>query len=588
MIVFRFGIFCVVAMFLALCTPVREARAQVSVLDPASQPRFVNPLPRPTRINATGGGQLTVTMAETRQHLGLFDPMTGEPLMTTVWGYDFGAGPTYPGATIEARKDVDLDVLWQNQLPFAHLLPVDDSLHWAFSEPTDGEYRTIAMDGVPTVVHLHGGHTQSDSDGLPESWYTPGFTLRGPHFSRTSDGTRYGTPLPFHYDNDQDAATLWYHDHALGITRLNVYAGLAGFYLLRDANEAALIATNRLPTGPYEVELVIQDRMFTSDGELFYPSDPPVPGAPDPSVHAEFFGDIMLVNGMAWPVLEVEPREYRFRMLNGSDSRFYDLSLMSPDGVPFYQIGSDTGLLDQPAERYQMLLAPGERLDMVVDFSDPRLSGHTLILRNMAKAPFPSGQPANPQTAGQIMAFRVTATVDTSVYPLTTLPASLRPTAIDRLVQTGITRQLILFEGVDEFGRLRPMLGTADAGALRWDAPITETPSLDDVEIWELYNVSADAHPIHLHLVSFQILDRRRFSANVDPDTGALSNIRFRGQRQPPPPGENGFKDTVVAPPGQVTRIIARFDRPGRYVWHCHILSHEDHEMMRPYYVQSP
>ncbi len=558
----------------------RSALAQAPLLlDPLTQPKFVNPLPNPLdpgfifQPTTPGGTHYEIGMYQFQQPLGLVDPLTNTPLMTTVWGYGSATqAPTYPGRTFIAQSGQQMTVRWTNNLvdgggsPLPHLLPVDTSLHMA--KPAAG---------VPVVSHVHGGHTESDSDGLPEYWFTPGFAEVGPRWVKET----------YVYDNDQEAGTVWYHDHALGITRLNVYAGLAGFFLIRDDNEAAV----GLPQFPYEVPIVIQDRMFTADGQLFYPSAPVVLGSPDPSVLPEFFGDHILVNGQAWPVLDVEPRWYRLRFLNGSDSRFYNLFLSS--GQVFFQIGTDTGLLNTPIPVQQLTIGPGERADVMVDFS--AFAGQTIILRNNAKSPFPKGVTADPQTTGQIMAFRVGATVTDATN--NALPANLRPLhgGIQPLATAGpVTRvrQLILFEGLDMYGRLQPMLGTVADGTLLWDEDYTETPSVGDIEIWEVYNATMDAHPIHLHLVSFQILSRQKYSATITPKPmmhgstgGFLTNIKLKGRPKGPAANEAGWKDTAQMFPGEVTRVIARFDRPGRYVWHCHILSHEDHEMMRPYFV---
>lgn len=513
--------------------------------------------------------------------------------MTKVWGYgEKGGAVTYPGPTFDAVKNVPITVKWMNWLPYRHLLPVDNTLHMA--KPKFG---------IATVTHLHGGHTESASDGLPEAWFTQHFAETGPQFVKET----------YRYDNDQESATLWYHDHALGITRLNVYAGLAGFYLLRDFNEAALIAKKVLPFRPYEIEIVIQDRRFTTDGALFLPStDPEIepgfePLPPGPSVIAEFFGDFILVNGMTWPRLNVEPRKYRLRLLNGSDSRFYVLKLSN--GQQFYQIGTDNGFLPEPVPMTELLFAPGERADVIVDFSG--LKGQEVVLLNFgpddpfkgfnADGSLSDGaggvQPAaDPATTGQIMKFVVDQRFnknrpDASV----TLGTRLRPD-IQPLAQTGATRHLALFEGLDEYGRLQPLLGTLDQGSLAWFEPITENPMVNDVEVWEVYNSTEDAHPIHLHLVSFQIINRESFEGTVEEKDqpqhgggfgvgGKLTVTSLGGDAAPPAPNEAGWKDTAVMLPGQVTRVIAKFDREGRYVWHCHILSHEDHEMMRPYYV---
>jgi spore coat protein A, manganese oxidase len=548
------------------------------LLDPVSHPKFVNPLPIAARVDMTAGGFIEIEARQATQSLGLVDPVTLSPLMTTIWGYE----GSYPGPTLVVRRDVPLDVRWTNALSVPHLLPVDQTLHWAMPD----DYPAC---GIPIVTHVHGGHSESASDGLPDAWFTPGFAQTGPGWVKEV----------LHYDNDQEAGTVWYHDHALGITRLNVYAGLAGFYLTRDANEDMLVAANNLPTGPYEIEMAIQDRMFTADGQLYYPATPEMPGQPDPSHLPEFFGDFILVNSAAWPVLDVEPRQYRFRYLNGSDSRFYDLWVVEQfeagqlpikpkSPVPtVYQIGTDDGLLNAPVLRNHFVFGPGERLDMVFDFSNPDLWGKTFVLRNNARSPFPKGETVDPNTTGQIMAFRVIKPLDTSVYPETVLPANLRPLygPVAMPVPNADPRELVLFEGEDEYGRLMAMLGTVADGALAWDAPITENPMVNDTEVWEIYNTTEDAHPIHLHLVAFRVVDRQKFKADVDDETGKPEDINLIGKPRLPTAEENGWKDTVIMYPGEVTRIVATFSREGLYVWHCHILSHEDHEMMRPYYV---
>lgn len=555
------------------------AMAQLPLLlDPNLQPKFINPVPVPPVIDVTGGGSYAFDVEPCVQNLGLVDPVTGAPLMTNLWGYD----GRYPGPTFVARKDVPVTLEWRNRLvdangaPLPHLLPVDTTIHW------DVPANWPAC-GVPIVTHIHGGHTESSSDGLPNQWYTPDYV---------QTGVGYDGPL-YYYDNSQEAGTIWYHDHAMGVTRLNVHAGLAGFYLIRDANEDALAAAGNLPVGPYEYGLAIQDRDFTADGQLYRPSFPPLPGGPTPSIQPEYFGQFILVNGMAWPVMDVEPRQYRLRFLNGSDSRFYDMWLtdpMLPNGaVPtMHQIGTDTGLLNAPVPLTRLLLGCGERADVVMDFSNPALAGRTFILRNSGKTPFPAGTNTNPRTTGQIMAFRVTQPLNPA-YPPTTLPASLRPVwgPIQALVPTPNVpeRQLVLAEMMDQYGRMMPMLGTAAQGAIEFMAPVTENPMLDDTEIWTLYNTTPDAHPIHLHLVSFQILSRQKYRATIDPMTAAVSNVRLIGNPKSPLPNERGWKDTAIMYPGEVTRVIATFDREGLYVWHCHILSHEEYDMMRPFYV---
>lgn len=541
-----------------------------ALLSPTSVPKFVNPLPIPAVINTTAPGSrpLTMTVSQFQQDLGLgLKDEAGQPVLTTVWGYN----RQYPGPTLLAKKGQPVLVKWLNRLvdangaPLPHLLPIDKTIDWA-APPTPG---------IPIVTHLHGGHTETASDGLAQAWYTPFGRSKGPHY-------RKGEQTPFFYDNSQEAATLWYHDHAQGLTRLNVYAGLAGFYLLTDDVEQRLQKSNQLPAGPYDIGLAIQDRMFTTDGQLFYPSEPEEDDHPAPSVLPEFFGDIILVNGKAWPLLKVEPRQYRFRLLNGSDSRFYNLQLTR--GLKMWQVGSDNGLLPQPVEQGELLLAPGERKDVIIDFSAAALQGKTIIITNNAAIPYPNGDPVDADDSpAQIMAFKVCVPRNTA-YPLTPVPASLR-SALPSIPTATNVRKLILFEGEDEYGRLKPMLGTMDGGVFDFEDPITENPALNSTEIWEIYNLTEDAHPIHLHLVSFRVLSSQEFTGTINPENGALSEVQLRGPLKRPETGQAGRKDTYPIRPGEVTRLVATFDRPGLYAWHCHILSHEDHDMMRPFYV---
>ncbi|MEG9326827.1 multicopper oxidase domain-containing protein [Salinimicrobium catena] len=553
-------------------------------LDPLSQPKFVNPLPFPATFTGT---YHELTLSQFTQGLGVFDPATlshSEPteFEPKVWGYN----GSYPGPTIEATTGTQIQVKWVNDLPKGnvlekHLFRIDPSIHWAGSVNGNSEngnegHAVKDLSGIPSITHLHGGHSEAASDGHPEAWYTPGLMETGPQF--------YDNGGLFTYHNDQEAATLWYHDHTLGITRLNVYAGLAGFYILRDSWEENL----GLPSGDYEIPLVIQDRRFYENGELYYPYK--VEELEDPlekplntdgvTVLPEMFGDFILVNGKAWPFLEVEPRKYRLRLLNGSDSRFYDLFL---PGITFYQIGSDGGLLAEPVRRNRLLVGPGERLDVIVDFSDPGLWGQTLILKNNARSPFPFGTTPTPQTSGQIMAFKVVLPMEEGSVDESVIPHNLRPAAFE--VEEAVSkRKLVLFEGTDEYGRLKPMLGTAEEGRLPFTAEVTEKPELNTVEEWEIYNTTADAHPIHLHLVHFQVINTQKFNTKKfvegDPDS-----IKLLGQPTPPSAGNAGRKDTFIVYPGEVARVRALFDKEGLYVWHCHILSHEDYDMMRPFEV---
>lgn len=567
----------------------------------------------------------------------------------TAWGYHSSsfapawetAGLNYLGPAIVAKKDQPVTISWTSNLPKQHLLPVDTTLHWAFTDTT----YNIATNGVPVVTHLHGGHSLSKYDGLPDAWFTS--TGIGGRLAINNDAS----VQPYTYYNDQEAGTLWYHDHALGITRLNVYAGLAGFYILRDEYDTGMPDDPQTPENEnplnlpvnyvasdgnidpdvyYEYPLVFQDKIFQEGGQLFYPSSnadlvtaglkPTLPtNAPNPSIIPEFAsGNIILVNGKAWPVLDVEPRKYRFHLLNGADSRFFTFRL--PGGVQFTQIGSDESLFNAPVQLKSLTLAPGQRADVVIDFAGQ--TGKTLVLENMNGGNGAKPVPNDPQTTGQTMVFRVGNTVTVPDVPL---PATLRgglgqpatitlPTSVsqldefdvngvkDPLTGLNVAKQLGLFESpvgppnrFDGFGRITPVLGTVKDGALKWDDSITEKVQQYQTEIWEFYNTTPDPHPIHLHQISFQLIDRQKFSATqIDPatglasPTGPLTNIKFQSLPTPAAPNEAGFLDTVIVSPGEVVRIIATFDLLGEYVWHCHILSHEDNDMMRPYEVVEP
>ena len=308
------------------------------------------------------------------------------------------------------------------------------------------------------------------------------------------------------------------------------------------------------------------------------------------------FGDVVLVNGKAWPVLDVEPRKYRFRIVNGSDSRVYDMRLSN--NAPFIQIGCDLGMLNEPVPLTTLSIAPGERADVIVDFA--RMRGQTIVITNGANAPYPGGDPVDPLTAGQVMAFRVSRPL--SSVADRPIPTYLRPLLGDvRMPNMPVRkRKILLFEGTDSRGRLQTMAGIVDPsrpsmdGTLVFDDPITENPQVGDTEVWEFYNTTADAHPIHMHLVDFRILNRQAFTGTISDKTNSDGSIGgrldprsivFTEAPRRPEAEERGKKDTAKMFPGEVTRVIAQFNRPGEYVYHCHILSHEDHEMMRPFYV---
>jgi spore coat protein A len=744
-------------------------------------PQFVDPLPLlavqggPIQVLNTTSGEIpyTIRMCEFRASVL---PSTvalpgGAYAGTWVWGYlpdptgtstcaqlidryDDPANPgvlgSYLGPVVLAQRGVPTELKFVNDLGsaattnvLAYKYSTDQTLHWA--DPANGEanmWNHMAMPpapgsegasnyagSIPAVVHLHGGEVPPQLDGGPDSWFTSDGSTVG-HAFYSKDGTSPKNYAIYRYPNTQEGAPIWFHDHTLGATRLNVYAGLAGAYLIADpANDP----TN-LPEGP--VPLVIQDRMFDANGQLYYPADSSggllsSPNPEHPYWVPEFVGDTIVVNGKAWPYHQVAPKRYTFLFLNGSNARTYEMFLNDPvsgnPGPPLWVIGTDGGYLDKPvkvgaAGNNKLVMMSGERYQVIIDFAGYQAgvkgpngkpySGNW-VLRNTAKTPFPNGAAALGGTTGKIMQFRVVGVPggDTSFNPAA-VGATLRGgtnqgPAIKRLanpatgtIAAGVTvtktRQLTLNEvmgmpqtavdpvtgaltaypggpleilvnntkwtgerinGVDNSDPNMPMYTfesrsdfTLDGTGRNW---ISETPDEGTTEVWEIVNLTADAHPIHLHLVQFQLLNRQSFDtakynaayakafpgggydamtgqpypAGVYiPGFGPPSNyntgnaralggnpdiakkdakgkyLYLKGTASGPLPQEAGWKDTVIMYPGQVTRIAVRwaptdlpasttvanaffpFDPNGGhgYVWHCHIVDHEDNEMMRP------
>jgi FtsP/CotA-like multicopper oxidase with cupredoxin domain len=535
-----------------------------------------------------------------------------------VWAYD----GSVPGPTVEVRRGVGLEVLWENRLggPFPVVVAVAP------------EY---AVDGVPaqclpgrsggspdtaaaalsgySVVHLHGGMTQAPSDGWTENIAAP------------------GQPVLDVYPNDQRAAMLWYHDHVMGVTRFNVYAGLAGLWIVRDEREREL----QLPEGPpYELPLLLADRNFDTDddgnltGELLHKTDPEV---------MECFSPFTTVNGTVWPHVDVEPATYRFRFLNGSNARTYRL-VLTRDGEPEHeriaQIGSEGGLLQKPVSipGQGLVLASAERADLLVDFSD-LAPGTELTLWNTATAPF-DGTVVDPATAGrvdlegllpypEVLRIRVTEGRRSRRRVPRVLATDFRRTERDELTGA-IVRAIALVEQEADVEGMPPMLTMRELAAdpvaeeplltlvepqadgeerltrwrtvaTRFEDTTTFFPTLHRPEIWRLINLTGDTHPIHLHLDAFQVLDRQ--PATIEqPDNaitthGTSATVRIGHHPDEDVPhrlddNERGLKDTVRVNPNEVVDIVARFDVfCGRYMYHCHILEHEDHDMMRPFVV---
>jgi spore coat protein A len=490
---------------------------------------FVDPLPipavvQPVATRADGVPQYEITMTQERQILH------SELPASDVWTYN----GTYPGPTIEATVGQPIEVKYVNSLPSGnqkrgrHLLEVDECAHGP----------SYWQDTARTVVHLHGGHVPARVDGQPEYDFMPG-----------------GFDV-YEYPNAQLPATLWYHDHALGTTRLNVYAGMAAFYLLRDAFEQGL----GLPSGEFEIPLVIQDREFNSDGTLFY----------NPTLQDAFKGDKIVVNGKVWPFLNVKQGKYRFRLLNGSQSREYSLRLENAvdpaQVIPFQLIGTDGGLIDAPIPLDTIpTMAPAERLDVVVDFAEFE-TGTELILRN-DKLEVPN--------VPNVMKFVVTAEpgftepLPTTLRPVPPLDPAGVPTRYFRLTKLDAAcvndpNRIVgewLIESLDGPG-----------GAVfgeHWD-DLTDFPVLGTREIWEFENPTNSMHPMHVHLVMFQVLDKESL------DTGQPIPLEAWEQTT--------WKDTVRVPPRSKVRVVMDFeDYLGRFPFHCHILDHEDHEMMRQF-----
>lgn len=518
-----------------------EYIANVPVKLPGTIEKFVDELPIPPVLTPLSQGEDSAYYeVEMKCGSHKFHRDFNETLI-------YGFNGIYPGPTIETRRGETLHVKWINHLPLDHFLPVDPTLH--DSMPPNPEVRT--------VVHLHGANVAPDSDGHPQAWFSRNFEDVGENFSRQV----------YLYPNDQQATTLWYHDHALGVTRLNVYAGLAGFYLIHDSKEEDL----DLPTGKYDIPLMIQDKTFREDGSLFY--------QPAPIVRA-FIGNTMVVNGKVWPYLNVEPRKYRFRMLNASNTNGFDFLLLDENlnQHPFWQIGTDGGLIERSQRIEKFPLDPAERLDVIIDFSE--LAGQTITLRTEELNLQGGIEPFK----RDVMQFRVGLECegeDESEIPKKLVDfKELEPkkkTKIRRFVMTQDGNRLTINH-----------LGFMDAA--------TETPEVDSVEIWELasptFNPNSPlgippniTHPIHVHLVQFQILDRQDFDVNNFNEEEWINTGEgiILGEKHDPHPSENGWKDTVRVEPGKVTRIIVPFKSyTGEYVWHCHILEHEDNDMMRP------
>lgn len=546
-------------------------------LDPTKLTKYVSKLLIPKRLSPdkyickNGKKQpfYTITMKQNQHKLHPDIPAT------TLWTYNGISEPVL----IDNERYTAIQVKWYNKLPFVHLL--EDYIDHTIMGCEENQ------PNVRTVVHVHGGEQSASDDGGPLDWFTPGkFAI-------------------FNYPNEQQPTMLFFHSHAMGITRLNAYSGLSGgIYMIRDKKIEKKL---NLPKGKYEIPLVITDKMLAENGQLIYstmPSDPTV----HPKWSSHFIGNLILVNNLIWPYVKVKQTKYRFRIVNGSDTRTYAISIVNAiDGSPgptIYQIGTDGGYIKKPVIVSELLLGIGERADIIIDFEKID-EGTEFIFKNTAKVPFPNGKVPDPNTDGQIMKFIVSCKTNKKFCIKT--PCNLFHN-IDKK-QVSVIRQMLL--------QIAPSSATAKPAALYlnnsdYTLSITETPSLNSTEIWEFVNTTAGMHPMHVHLIQFQLLNRQKFDSNkylidwknANPNImdgeGIPNPLDVKPYLQGDPiyyngTNEDGWKDVIRSNGSEVTRIIIKFApqdegtkfpfdaKKGTYNWHCHIISHEDNEMMRPF-----
>jgi spore coat protein A len=665
-------------------TSILEVTAQAvssepSILDPMIIPKWTNqldsqiPVYVPVNVTDSQGNVIRqdyiVSVSQFYQQVLPTVDANGNPTgygPSEVWGYggeamdavtgeNLGFVRTTPGPTFEAIRGVPIQVKWENELvdsdgkPLQYMYPVDPTIHWAnpnnidmdaameqtiqglappFPPGYNGYPYTIpgtttvtnpngwnAQSPVPIVTHLHGGQVPSAYDGGPEQWFTPD-GIHGKDY-QTASATDPNAAI-YYYPNAQEPTALWYHDHALGLTRLNVFSGLAGFYVIHDPADSL---APLLPSGQYEMPLIIQDRTFLTNGSMYYPPDgyypdympPPFNYTKDnPYSLIAFVGNTNVVNGKVWPNMNVHQGQYRFRILDASNARFYNITFSN--GMPFTLIGSDGGYLKSAVNVTSVLFSPAERVDILVDFSNMK-PGEKVVMENSALWNISSPKyPNQPETIGKIMQFTVTS--DKGFTPQE-LPSQLNPTLsgndFPTLPAPSKTRILTLGEDISVSPAF-PMNLYLDGQ--KWAAPASETPEVGATEDWVLVN-TFDSHNIHLHLAQFQIVSRQNYNltaywrdwialnGNPFPLNHTTVNVPsltpyLIGDPILPGPSDQSWKDTVIVYGRQITTIRVRFaqqdgspfpfdatEGPG-YVWHCHILEHEDNEMMRPIIIVNP
>ncbi|XP_010258861.1 PREDICTED: multicopper oxidase LPR1-like isoform X2 [Nelumbo nucifera] len=534
---------------------------------------FVDELPQmPKLLGYSNGaaspkpGSLTIGMYQTEWKFHRNLPPT------TVFAFGTSEdAATVPGPTIEAIKGIPTSVTWQNNLPQTHILPWDPTIPTA----------TAKQGGVPTVVHLHGGVHEPQHDGNPNAWFTSHFRETGSAWSKAT----------YTYPNVQHSGNLWYHDHALGLTRVNILAGLIGAYNIRDPT---LEASLNLPSGPeFDRNLMIFDRSFSRDGSLYINYTGIVPSI-HPQWQPEYFGHAILVNGKAWPFMNVQKRKYRFRLTNAANARYFQLSLSN--GLSFTQIGSDASYLPAPVQTQSILLSPSESADVVIDFSTSTAT--EIVMNNNAAYPNPTGSPVD-NLNSKVMKF-VNAPGNPRAPDSSKIPASLVNYKASTTDAAATTRYIVLYEYTTPSGSTTHLY----INGKRYEDPVTETAKSGSTEIWEVINLTADNHPLHVHLATFQAIkiqqlsNQAQFTSCMTQNNDAVAcNVAsyLTGPLIDIPATEKTWKNTVKIPPGTQTTVVVKFNlvdtnspfpfdattQPG-YVYHCHILDHEDNAMIRP------
>ncbi|OIW06972.1 hypothetical protein TanjilG_18360 [Lupinus angustifolius] len=561
----------ILILFTIICS-IACSLAKDNLIDASKLEMFVDELPDMPRIR---GYEVVGGVSKSKSlNIGMFKKAWKfhrdlPPTPVYAYGLDQDKA-TVPGPTIEALHGVNTDVTWQNHLPPNHILPWDPTI------PTPLPNKT---NGIPTVVHLHGGIHASDSDGNANSWFTAGFERRGPTWTNNVS----------HYPNNQHPGNLWYHDHAMGLTRVNLLAGLIGSYIIRDPSIEVPL---RLPHGDkFDRPLIVFDRSFRTDGSIYMNST-----GNNPSVHPqwqpEYFGDAIIVNGKAWPRLTVQKRKYRFRIINASNARFF--RFFFTNGLKFTHVGSDSAYIEKPVETNETLLGPSEITDIIVDFSKSRSS--VVILANNAPYPFPSGDKVN-KANSKVMKFIIlpNKTVDDSQIPKTLIKYPSGD-----LSSVSQTRYIAMYEYTSNTDEPTHLL----INGKPYEAPVTETPKVGSTEVWYVINLTEDNHPLHIHLGLFKVLEQielvksKEFKECMTKLNDAIKchvDKYTRGKKVTVPAHESGWKNVYKMNPGFVTKIVVRFSyihtnasygfdataEPG-YAYHCHILDHEDNAMMRP------